>query len=545
MISILAALLLAQTVGGETKVIQRFEALGSWEDFGNSVATVDDLDGDGIPEVFIGAPHADGPNGEYLFGRADVYSGRTGDIIYQFYGDQFLSHFGLEVCDIGDVDGDGMTDLAVGAKYYDDGNGKVHVYSGATGNLIRGITGGTREQFGYRLSPVGDVNADHCDDFLVGAPYAERGAIPWVGKAYLISGKTGTTIRAWRGEFKYSLLGKHACGLGDVDQDGIPDIAIDEYGYLNAQGERIGKTRVLSGRTGDEIYTLFGQPALRLAGDIANVGDLDSDGISDWVHGSEGVPNLVTVFSGLDGGVILDVQGAADTRSAFGWAVCSIPDFDLDGVPDFGVGDSNAKTGQYRRWGAVYIYSGLDGALLLELHGRAANRSGFGYAIAGFPDLNGDGAGEIMIGDKDGKSFGATAIVSFRPILSASTRRVSIILGGTVDLNLDFPDSVAGQDYKIIFSQSGMGPSTYGVEVPLAIDSLSHRTFLGDYPMGAHSGMHGQLDQDGQAAASFSLPAGLPTSMLGERFHYAAVTFEPGGSANFSSAACSLTLVLY
>src|SRR6185295_16995485 len=104
-----------------------------------AVAGVGDLNGDGKSDFIIGAPYAD-PGGLTDGGSAYVYSGATGALLYQKDGTALGDNFGNAVAGVGDVNGDGVADFMVGAQTADPGGifnaGAAFVYSGATGALL-------------------------------------------------------------------------------------------------------------------------------------------------------------------------------------------------------------------------------------------------------------------------------------------------------------------------------------------------------------------------------------------------------------------------
>src|SRR5690349_6131536 len=146
---------------------------------GSSVAGIADLNGDGVPELVVGMPRTNTPNGAFS-GRVRVYSGAyllhgtPPDVLYEWDGDlgQGVSS-GETVAAGGDVDADGVPDIAVGATGDDQGGlsfdcGSVRVFSGATGSTLATFYGGGHKGLGISLAFVGDVDADGFDDVAGG-----------------------------------------------------------------------------------------------------------------------------------------------------------------------------------------------------------------------------------------------------------------------------------------------------------------------------------------------------------------------------------------
>lgn len=118
------------------------EGAGAGDRLGLSVAAFPDLDGDGWREIAVGEPLHDGPNGSNS-GRARLLSGRSGAVIWNWDGEGPMDQFGQVIQDVFDLDGDGVHDVAITAAHYPAGafNGRVYLYSGATGLLLHAWTG--------------------------------------------------------------------------------------------------------------------------------------------------------------------------------------------------------------------------------------------------------------------------------------------------------------------------------------------------------------------------------------------------------------------
>jgi hypothetical protein len=166
--------------------------------FGNSVAIVQDVDGDGDDELLVGAPYNDDLGA--AAGRAALYRGGPGldatpDVVC--HGDaQSNAHFGWTVASAGDVNGDGHGDWVVGARLYGSGitraRGRAYVFlggPGADGIADRVYTGERKDDwFGQEVAGVGDVNGDGFDEVAVGAVYWDGPSAASAGRAYLFAG---------------------------------------------------------------------------------------------------------------------------------------------------------------------------------------------------------------------------------------------------------------------------------------------------------------------------------------------------------------------
>lgn len=151
---------------------------------------------------------------------------------------------------VGDVNHDGVPDI-YGSDFVNTAKGpstgRVYVHSGKDGSQLYTLTGERAgDGFGIGSADVGDVNRDGHDDLLVGA-WQFAGAAASGGKVYLYSGKDGALLRAITGRVPGETLGFDATGVGDVDGDGVPDFLLTSA-WSNVNGFRSGRTWVISGR---------------------------------------------------------------------------------------------------------------------------------------------------------------------------------------------------------------------------------------------------------------------------------------------------------
>jgi hypothetical protein len=288
--------------------------------FGSSVASIGDLNGDGVTDLAVGAERQAGGAVYVLYMNADGTAKEHQKIASGIGGGPFLAsddHFGHSVTSLGDLDGDGVTDLAVGAHRHDISGmdtGAVYVLlmnsSGTAKSSQRlgdFIAGQNRAYFGSSVASLGDLDGDGIADLAVGAPgdsffgYS-RGAVHILFMNPNGSVKTGRKIPS--GPSDNPLLefggrfGTSAASLGDLDGDGVEDLAVGAY-WDNATGFRRGALYILfmnangSVKGSQKIAAgVGGGPGVALrdyfGGSVASLGDLDGDGAADLAVGAHG-----------------------------------------------------------------------------------------------------------------------------------------------------------------------------------------------------------------------------------------------------------------
>ena len=191
------------------------------------------------------------------------------------------------------------------------------------------------DNFGFVSERIGDLNGDGSPEYMIGAPTFPAGVL--IGKIYVYSGVDGTVISTFTGTAGDG-LGFSVAGVGDVDDDGVPDYATG--GPFGANGRVV----VFSGADHSIVYDLASTPGSGFGYDINTAGDVNDDGYADIVVGSltGGVtfttPGAVTVISGATGEALWEAEGFGDANN-FGAGVSGLMgDVTGDGVPEQVVG---------------------------------------------------------------------------------------------------------------------------------------------------------------------------------------------------------------
>ena len=290
--------------------------------------------------------------------------------------------------------------------------------------------------FGISVANAGDVNNDGMSDIISGAVNEGTAAHNFRdGLVYVFSGKDSRIIRELSSPtaVEGGAFGKSVAGIGDVNRDGFADILVGAHNETPPDGPAHGgMVHLFSGKDGIVLRSL--QSVDPYSGSfghsLANVGDIDSDGVSDILIGDPGrdvvfpsLPNTgaAYLYGGADGSLLFSFTSpAAVAQGRFGNAVAAAGDVNNDGIPDIIIGAkderdsiSNLETGK------AYIFSGADGSLLYSLQPPAgAGGSNFGISVSALADIDFDGHAEVLIGanatpSEDGSTISSGAVYIF------------------------------------------------------------------------------------------------------------------------------------
>ncbi len=391
--------------------------LDGGDHFGAAVANIGDLEADGVTDFAVGAPFDEdgGSNRGALWvlfmddnGQVDIeqkISGAQGNL---GSGLDDEDQFGHAVAGIGDLNGDGVLDLAVGAPFDDDGGtnrGAAWILFMNTDGTVKSkqkisdTDGGftdvldDNDQFGSAIASIGDINNDGINDLAVGAPFddedgTDRGAVYILfmnnNGTVNFTQKIASTTRLFETNLKdFDFFGSAITGINDLDGDGLEDIAVGSSG--NDDG----------GTDTGAVWVLF----------------LNADG-------SVKREQKISATSG-------ELGSGLGVGDQFGSAVTSIGDANGDGKIDLAVGAKLSDEGGADR-GDVWILFLASNGEVLDKSIIASSRGGFGIglgdgdqfgsAVTSIGDMDGNGANDLLVGaklDDDGGGDRGAAWVLF------------------------------------------------------------------------------------------------------------------------------------
>lgn len=381
----------AAALGARAQVVlHSFTGLAQNDSLGFALANCGDVDGDGVDDLAAGAPGEGG-------GSVRVWSGASGALrhtfLYTANGNQW---YGSSVAPAGDLDGDGFADLAIGAQgdiFSATAQPFVEIRSGANGALLRTLSGPAGSRFGAAVEAIGDWDGDGRLELIVSAQNADFNGTN-SGRVYVFDGDPAnpTPLHILDGANSNDYYGLNVAAAGDVDGDGVADFMASVIGHTLGSFQRVGRVDLFSGANGALLRSVDGPPesfnGFGIA--LADAGDVNGDGRADTLVGAWLYGNqnqgLARLFSGLDGALLYEQVGA-QADEFLGYEVGALGDLDDDGIPDFHVSGGGDTDTQ--------IVSGGTLATLYVLAGGFQHYVGSGSCALG--DVNGDGLSDFAI----------------------------------------------------------------------------------------------------------------------------------------------------
>ena len=506
---------------------------------GFSVSGAGDINGDGIDDLIIGAIIAD-PNGQDNAGESYVVFGNAGGFkanveLSELNGNNGFviagvnqgDRSGLSVSDAGDVNGDGIDDVIIGADNADPNNNNnagssyvvfgsangftnqldLSTLNGNNGFVIEGVN--SNDLSGSSVSSAGDVNGDGIDDVIIGARNADPNNNSNAGASYVVFGSAngfdanvelsdldGNNGFVIAGVNQSDLSGFSVSSAGDVNGDGIDDLIIGARNADPNNNSNAGESYVVFGSANGftnqlDLSTLNGNNGFVIEGvnsgdlsgsSVSSAGDVNGDGIDDIIIGARNAdPNnnsnagasyvvfgSTTNFSAnleladLDGNNGFVIEGVSSGDRS-GFSVSSAGDVNGDGRDDLIIGANNADPNNNSNAGESYVVfgtnTGFDNQLeLAELDGnnglviQGINPNDYsGSSVSSAGDLNGDGLDDLIIGtdNTNPNSNAGTSFVVFGNANGFADQLALTSLNGTNGLAINGVDADGNSDISV------------------------------------------------------------------------------------------------
>ena len=409
------ALLAASVPCSAQEVLHSFDGSNN-DSYGQVCDLVGDMDGDGRAEILVGAWRDD--NGALAdAGSCFIYDGKTGALVTNVFGSGAGDHMGYGSSSAGDADGDGLYDVCAAADEDNVGGmtnaGSARIVKGTDLSELHTTNGdNANDLYGWSTAAVGDVNGDGRDDVAVGALLDDSPTLQNCGSVTIVSGANGFKLLRVFGPVQNGNLGSHVGRAGDVNADGTPDFVAARGAralvYSGLDGSLLwdlpntgaggngkvsggvdvdldghddlvcgapsfqsqsGAVRVYSGANGGLLWEIIGSAGDQLGSSVVGAGDLNGDGYGDFAAGATGdddgggASGSIRAFSGKGGGEIFTIPGQAGNWT-MGADCGGGHDVDGDGVNDVVVsstGSSRAMVVSFAPLGTRVFGTGTPG----------------------------------------------------------------------------------------------------------------------------------------------------------------------------------------
>jgi hypothetical protein len=430
---------------------------GGWGD--NCLRLGPDLNGDGFPEILLGAAWG---------GRtAFALNGRTGATLW---GYDTYAHYGqteagwiYAMDGLGsDLTGDGVPEVVFCSGSYND---RVHCVNGSNGNQVWVYDG--QDAF-FDIRSCQDINGDGIRDVVA----ALGDDSPVSPRVIALSGANGAVI--WQRPVTDTIW--NLIFISDLDGDGIPEVVPSQWG---------SSLTCINGRTGAVSWTAACPAQQR----VAALDDVNGDGIADIAVGLN-ASSSARVCSGANGAVIWSTPTNGNT-----WAIDRVADCTGDGINDVAVGDFS---------GRAFLMNGVTGVVLWSWITPTGDKV---MTIRGVPDLNGNGAPDVVAGSQllyGGPGGWCYALEGNRDLASVPDGGV---LAARLSLSEAWPNPAAGpMSWSLAATQGG------AIRMILFAPDGRRVRDLGERSIAA--GSASRLTWDGRDESGASVPAGVYLARL-------------------------------